>query len=415
MAVMQNSIIFGGVDSADYGIYIGGEGTFNAPKRDVEMISIPGRNGAFALDKGRFENIEVTYSAFNYETDLATFAQNLSDFRNAICSQKGYQRLTDTFHTDEYRMAAYISGLEIKPIEYNTASTFDIVFDCKPQRWLTSGETAVTVANNGTLTNPTLFESSPLLAVTGYGDIGINDETITVQNELIGDIVIAEPLSATGVSYEGEWQRYVNLNTSNLNNGDTITISSLDSTVQYTVKSGYSNLSCSVSSTSNAFGECSATGTTKKVSLKNLSFVYGTSSTVTGSVTFTQKYWPGQGATDTVTRTITLKAAYSTVTNTITFTADTVETTACFVRQQNPRQINSSAVIGNSTKSALLSPIYIDLDIGEAYGYSSGSLISLNNITTMPAELPTLKSGTNTFTKSNTVTQLKVTSRWWKV
>ena len=176
-----NSIIFGGVNSADYGIYISGEGVFNAPKRDVEMISIPGRNGAFALDKGRFENIEVTYPAFNFEPDdYASFAQNLSDFRNAISSLRGYQRLTDTFHPDEYRMATYISGLEVKPIKYNTASEFNIVFDCKPQRWLTSGETAITVSSGDTVTNPTLFESSPLLEVEGYGNININGETITI-------------------------------------------------------------------------------------------------------------------------------------------------------------------------------------------------------------------------------------------
>lgn len=147
---IENSIIFGGVNSADFGIYISGEGVFNAPKRDVEMITIPGRNGAFALDNGRFENIEVTYPAFNFEpNDYDTFAQRLSDFRNAICAQRGYQRLEDTFHPDEYRMAAYIGGLDIKPIKYNTASEFDIVFDCKPQRWLKDGETAVTIGEWG--------------------------------------------------------------------------------------------------------------------------------------------------------------------------------------------------------------------------------------------------------------------------
>lgn len=145
-----NSITFGGVNSADFGIYISGEGVFNAPKRDVEMIKIPGRNGEFALDNGRFENIEVTYPAFNFEPDdYDTFMQNLSDFRNAICAQRGYQRLTDTFHPDEYRMATYIGGLEIKPVKYNTASEFNIVFDCKPQRWLASGETAVTIGEWG--------------------------------------------------------------------------------------------------------------------------------------------------------------------------------------------------------------------------------------------------------------------------
>lgn len=149
MAVMQNSIIFGGINSADFGIYIGGEGVFNAPKRAVEMVTVPGRNGDIAIDQGHYENIEVTYSAFNYEEDLATFAKNLSDFRNAIASQVGYQRLTDTFHPDEYRMAIYTAGLEIDPIKYNTASEFDLKFDCKPQRWLTSGEIPVTIGEWG--------------------------------------------------------------------------------------------------------------------------------------------------------------------------------------------------------------------------------------------------------------------------
>ena len=54
MAIMRHSIIFGGVDSADYGIYISGEGVFNAPRRDVEMAAIPGRNGDLALDHGRY-------------------------------------------------------------------------------------------------------------------------------------------------------------------------------------------------------------------------------------------------------------------------------------------------------------------------------------------------------------------------
>ena len=149
MAVMRNSIIFGGINSADYGIYIGGEGTFNAPARQVEMVEVPGRNGAIAVDQGRWENITVTYSAFNYEENLETFAQQLSDFRNAICSQIGYQRLTDTFHPDEYRMAICLDPLEIKPIDYNTASQFEIKFNCKPQRWLTEGEEPVTIGEWG--------------------------------------------------------------------------------------------------------------------------------------------------------------------------------------------------------------------------------------------------------------------------
>lgn len=139
----DHKLIFGGADSSTYGIYISGEGVFNAPERAVEMISIPGRNGAIALDQGRFENIEVTYPAFNYEQGMSDFSSNLAGLRSALCSKSGYQRLTDTIHPDEFRLGVYRSGLEVTPVKYNTASDFNITFDCKPQRFLTSGETEV--------------------------------------------------------------------------------------------------------------------------------------------------------------------------------------------------------------------------------------------------------------------------------
>ena len=186
-----NSITFGGINSADYGIYIGGEGTFNAPERDVEMVTVPGRNGNLIIDKGRFQNIEVKYSAFTQEPDLATFAANLEAFRNAIASQKGYQRLADSFHPDEYRMATFRSGLEINPIKYNTASEFEIVFDCKPQRFLTSGEAEISLASGGTVTNPTLFDSQPRFRVRGYGSIVVNGETTTIEYKPYGNVLLS--------------------------------------------------------------------------------------------------------------------------------------------------------------------------------------------------------------------------------
>ena len=150
MAIIKHSITFGGVSSADFGIYISGEGVWDAPERDVESVDVPGRNGTLLLDRGRWKNIEVTYPAFNAEPDLETFRANLDAFRNAIASQVGYQRLTDSFHLDEYRMATYVDGIEVKPIINNTASEFELVFNCKPQRYLTSGEVVRDITQSGT-------------------------------------------------------------------------------------------------------------------------------------------------------------------------------------------------------------------------------------------------------------------------
>lgn len=413
MAVMQNSIIFGGVDSADYGIYIGGEGTFNAPKRDVEMISIPGRNGTLALDKGRFENIEVTYSAFNYESDLATFAQNLSGFRNAICSQKGYQRLTDTFHTDEYRMAAYIDGLDIKPINYNTASTFEIKFDCKPQRFLTSGETAVTVTSGGTITNPTQFDSHPLLKLSGYGNIHIESSTIGVASS----VPLQVDLGGTGTNS-------VTLDVSALSAGDPI----------YSAKQGYPVASVVVTSTrqgsynrewasmnmqSITNGTVNAStidGRRLQINIQpdlSMGLLKGTSGTLTTTVVV-QIGRPntGTGVVEYAYVTFTVVTSYN-GSNTITISASEsstgVDNGLSYSYSYTQQGYYGLAAV------AIPSPCYIDLDSGEAYGEVSGTMMSANNFVSMPPELPALKSGSNTITFDNTITSLKVTPRWWKV
>lgn len=178
---MGNYLTFDGISTADYGVEISGEGVFDAPARVCEMIEIPGRNGALSIDQGRFENIVVTYPAYNYETNMTDFAESLRDLRNALSSRSGYCRLTDTFHPDEYRLGIFKSGLEVKPVKYNTASEFDLKFDCKPQRWLTSGEELLVFTEATTLTNPTLFASAPLIRVSGSdGTVTINDITIDV-------------------------------------------------------------------------------------------------------------------------------------------------------------------------------------------------------------------------------------------
>ena len=400
MAVMQNSIIFGGVDSADYGIYIGGEGTFNAPKRDVEMISIPGRNGAFALDKGRFENIEVEYSAFNHEEDLATFAQQLSDFRNALCSVKGYAVLSDTFHPDEYRMAAYIDGLEIDPIKYNTASQFTLRFNCMPQRWLLSGENEITAVDGGTLTNPTMFESCPLFEVVGYGTIQIDTGAVTLDNVTEGDVKIASGRTA--------WS--IQLDSSLYEAGDEIygTVSGTyrilsETSVKLSAISGY--------------GIEDSTTYTYSNGKPNVTFIAGTANTVaTWNETETDYVYqlssPSTRYQFTLTTSVVI-AYDGEDTITVTCNASLSGTGAnylSFSKSNTFLDIYTDSLIGG-----LGNPTYIDLEIGEAYKYYNGGLIPLNSIVHMPAKLPTLLPGDNTISFDGTITSLKVIPRWWKV
>lgn len=180
MAVF-NSFTFDEINSLSHGIYVTGEAVFNAPERMVEMIQIPGKNGALAIDQGYFSNIEVTYPAGCFADSMRDFADKIAEFRNVLASRYSYKTLTDTYHPGEYRLALYKAGLEVSPVRYNSAAQFSITFECKPQRWLTSGNTVkIYTRSGGTLTNPTLFEAKPLISVTGSGTVTVGDKTLTV-------------------------------------------------------------------------------------------------------------------------------------------------------------------------------------------------------------------------------------------
>lgn len=175
-----NTFQFDGENSKDYGVYISGEAVYNAPERVVDMIAIPGKNGALAIDQGRFENIEVTYPAGAFSADQPDFAAKIAALRNALASRYSYKRLEDTYNPDEFRLALYKSGLEVEAVAYHQAGEFDITFDCKPQRWLKSGEEEQTFTSTSTIENPTAFSSRPLLVVTGAGILTVGTNTMTI-------------------------------------------------------------------------------------------------------------------------------------------------------------------------------------------------------------------------------------------
>ena len=403
---------FDGIDSKTYGVYISGDAAFNAPERDVEMIEIPGRNGAFALDNGRFHNITVTYPAGLFGDTESDFAAGINALRNALASRKGYCRLEDDYNPDEYRMAVYKSGLEVDVASLESGQ-FNIVFECKPQRFLKSGETAVSVASGGTITNPTLFDARPLLQVWGYGYIHINDETVSVSNVPIGRVILAnaEQTDGSRTYYTGNHYTFT-INPSALDTGDDIYGMYMDGNryigrgLTYTLyaltEPGYGPL----------------TGTISSNSVHAFDFEYGTADTFT-IVNNNQQYEILRMA-DVQTITGVLKyrieVAYDgdkTITVTPYYTGTTF--TEGIQQQGILFGLGHDTIYGDSTVSALGTPLLIDLDIGEAYKEENGEIISSNTGVLLPPKLPTLKPNANTIAFDNTVTQLKIVPRWWQV
>lgn len=175
---MRNYFTLDGVDSRTYGIYISGEGTYSAPPRAYNMIPIPGRNGDLVNSENRFSNGTYSYPAFI----SVNTASNVAAFRAWLMSLYGYKKLTDTYHPSEYRMVLFDGSFEPTVTALKDVASFDLSFNCKPQRFLTSGDTKTTKTANFSLTNPTLYESKPLLRVYGNGTLTIAGQTITIAN-----------------------------------------------------------------------------------------------------------------------------------------------------------------------------------------------------------------------------------------
>ena len=153
---MINSFTFNNISTANYGLYVGGQHTFNSPQRDVTKVSIPGRNGDLVRDNGRFLNVEVAYTVVIMPDSIpADFAEATKNLKADLLSVKGYARLEDTYQPE-------------------------VVFDCMPQLWLKSGETAQTFSASGTINNPTAFDAKPLIRVNGSGDC-----SVTIGNQII--------------------------------------------------------------------------------------------------------------------------------------------------------------------------------------------------------------------------------------
>lgn len=167
---------FDNVSTATYGVYLIGNGVYNAPEREFERISIPGRNGDLLIDNGRYSNLELEYDAIIYED----FNANLSNLKNTYMAKTGYCRLEDTFNPDEFRLAKYSGAFEMENVRPGDVGHFILRFDCKPQRFLKSGETETTYTSSGSITNPTRMNALPLVRVYGTGQLGIGGDTINI-------------------------------------------------------------------------------------------------------------------------------------------------------------------------------------------------------------------------------------------
>lgn len=176
MNTYRDYLVFAHKASADFEVYVADcLDKFSAAKRSVESVKVPGRTGNLTISDGTYENLPVRYRLY-VKGDIL---ERIRAFRNFLNINPGYQRLEDSFSSDEYRMAQFSSLFEVQASDRKNAS-FEIEFDCMPQRFLKNGENVITLTVSGQILNPHMTTSTPTVRVYGTGTVTIGGIPITV-------------------------------------------------------------------------------------------------------------------------------------------------------------------------------------------------------------------------------------------
>lgn len=220
---MINYFNYKNKDSRDYGILIRNKQTFDAPKRDIDFVSVPGRDGDLLIDNGRYPNVDMTYGIMlvapsinplnpNENIDLAEASKAV---RQWLMSNYNYYQLIDSYDPDYFRLAVF-SG-DIKLETKNTSIAYsDIKFNCKPYRYRIDGQKNLTTnASALTLFNPESLFSLPRITVKGNGTltITVNSVTYTVTNVVNSVIIDSEMMNIYNPNQSTNYNRYASFST----------------------------------------------------------------------------------------------------------------------------------------------------------------------------------------------------------
>lgn len=193
----MNDLYYGLKRLSDYGAYYDGSKAFVKPQRDVEFVSVPGRNGDVAFSNDRFMNVEVHFNCFI----KSGFVNKYSDLINDFSESASYVTLECDSDPGVTRIAYFVSATEPQTGQFNDLAQFDLVFNCKPQKFITSEYVYKSIPSTTTdILNPGKQIAYPKFRFSGNGTLYWKDDV----NYLLTEVTIAN--ATTPIEFDTEIQ-----------------------------------------------------------------------------------------------------------------------------------------------------------------------------------------------------------------
>ena len=204
--MLDETFYLDGIDANSVGIKLQSPVEFSEAIPVFESQTVPGRNGDLIFETGSYKNRVGSASCFCLQKDVETAISSAGRF--LMCG-KGYRRLETSDDPDHYWMARVKNSPQIA-MRLRTLAPFEIKFDCKPQRFVKSGENAVVFTANGSISNQYGQVALPLITLYGQGTgiLKIGDCAIGIK-ELDGVLFLD---SDTQNAYNDNGNQNMNIN-----------------------------------------------------------------------------------------------------------------------------------------------------------------------------------------------------------
>lgn len=226
----MGNLIFNGVSTKDLGLVIQAPPVYTFPSRDLSTQHVPGRNGDLIIDNKCYNNVNREYSIATAFRPGTNFIGNAEKIIHWLTSAKGYCRLEDSYDPLVFRKAEFHNDGSLTNY-YDKATAITVTFDCKPQRYLKSGQEELSFDTSSVIiSNPTNENALPVITISGItyseNDVVMLTVTNTDSSEVSASVTISD-IGTKPVTIDSEEQcayskdengivedlnRYINLN-----------------------------------------------------------------------------------------------------------------------------------------------------------------------------------------------------------
>ena len=216
--MLDETFYIDGVDARSVGIYLQKPIVFSGAVPIIEEQTIPGRNGTLVFETGSYENRSGNASCFCLQENVDLAISSVGRF---LMSKKGYRRLETSDDPNHYWMAFVKNSPQIE-MRLRVVAPFEIEFDCKPQRFIKTGESAVTLTESGSIFNQYGQVALPLIKIYGSGSGSLTVGSCVVDIKELNDVLFLDSDTQNAYNNNGNQNMSINAPTfPTLPDGDT--------------------------------------------------------------------------------------------------------------------------------------------------------------------------------------------------